>query len=128
MSALGQKQTYAAHKLMSALPQLRPRKPTSANGMSALPPKADMCGATAHVCFGPIADMTLSTREMRTTSGEAPSRFEVDDQLVLRRQLDWQIAHFSKNGRVTPAVSSSQLKRCRTNTSLEYLIGCAPKR
>ena len=25
--------------------------------MSALPPKADMCGATAYVCFGPIADI-----------------------------------------------------------------------
>jgi hypothetical protein len=25
--------------------------------MSALPPKADMCGAIAHVCFGPKADM-----------------------------------------------------------------------
>src|SRR5262249_44124319 len=24
--------------------------------MSALPPIADMCGATAHVCFGPKAD------------------------------------------------------------------------
>ena len=24
--------------------------------MSALPPKADMCGALADVCFGPIAD------------------------------------------------------------------------
>ena len=24
--------------------------------MSALPPKADMCGALAYVCFGPIAD------------------------------------------------------------------------
>jgi hypothetical protein len=23
--------------------------------MSALPPKADMCGALAHVCFGPVA-------------------------------------------------------------------------
>jgi hypothetical protein len=40
MSALGQKHTSALHK-----------------GMSALPPKADMCGATAHVCFGPIADI-----------------------------------------------------------------------
>ena len=26
-------------------------------GMSALPPKADMCGALIHVRFGPIADM-----------------------------------------------------------------------
>ena len=40
MSALGQKQTFAAHKLMSALT-----------------PKADMCGATAHVRFVPIADI-----------------------------------------------------------------------
>jgi hypothetical protein len=27
-------------------------------GMSALPPKADMCGATSDVCFGPIADIS----------------------------------------------------------------------
>jgi len=37
MSALGQKQTCAVQ-----------------NGMSALPPKADICSASAHVCFGPI--------------------------------------------------------------------------
>ena len=36
MSALGQKQTFAPQEVMSALP-----------------PKADMCGARAHVCFGP---------------------------------------------------------------------------
>jgi hypothetical protein len=40
MSALGQKQTYAAQQVMSALP-----------------PKADMCDAKTNVCFGPIADM-----------------------------------------------------------------------
>jgi hypothetical protein len=40
MSALGQKQTYSVQKLMSALP-----------------PKADMCGALVHVCFGPKADI-----------------------------------------------------------------------
>src|SRR5262245_35628553 len=38
MSALGHKQTFAVQK-----------------GMSALPPKADMCGALAHVRFGPKA-------------------------------------------------------------------------
>jgi hypothetical protein len=27
--------------------------------MSALPPKADMCGAASDVCFGPIADMQI---------------------------------------------------------------------
>ena len=40
MSALGQKQTCAVQK-----------------GMSALPPKADMCSATRHVRFVPIADI-----------------------------------------------------------------------
>ena len=40
LSALGQKQTFAVHQPMSALP-----------------PKADMCGATRHVRFGPIADI-----------------------------------------------------------------------
>jgi hypothetical protein len=41
MSALGHKQTFA--------PQ---------HGMSALHPKADMCIATARVCYGPKADIT----------------------------------------------------------------------
>jgi hypothetical protein len=39
MSALGQKRTFAAQ-----------------NGMSVLPPIADMCSALAHVRFGPEAD------------------------------------------------------------------------
>jgi hypothetical protein len=42
MSALGHKQTYAVQK-----------------GMSALPSKADMCGALTHVRFVPIADIGL---------------------------------------------------------------------
>jgi hypothetical protein len=40
MSALGQKQTFALQKAMSALP-----------------PKADMCDAIAHVRFVPKADI-----------------------------------------------------------------------
>jgi hypothetical protein len=40
MAALGQERTFAAQ-----------------NGMSALTPKADMCSAHAHVCFGPKADI-----------------------------------------------------------------------
>ena len=43
MSALGQKRTFAVQK-----------------GMSALPPKADMCSATRHVRFVPIADIRLA--------------------------------------------------------------------
>ena len=40
MSALGQNATCASQKVMSALP-----------------PKADMCGATRDVCYGPKADI-----------------------------------------------------------------------
>jgi hypothetical protein len=45
MSALGQKQTFALQKAMSALH-----------------PKADMCSALAYICFGPIADILKSHR------------------------------------------------------------------
>jgi hypothetical protein len=40
MSALGQKRTFAPQQVMSALP-----------------PKADICSALAHVRYGPIADI-----------------------------------------------------------------------
>jgi hypothetical protein len=31
--------------------------------VSALPPKADVCGANRHVCFGPIADIGSTSDE-----------------------------------------------------------------
>src|SRR5262245_58540745 len=37
--------------------------------MSALPLKADMCGATAHVCYGPIADIRSFTRSTHRRGG-----------------------------------------------------------
>jgi hypothetical protein len=58
MSALGHKRTYAVHKPMSALPPIATAKADMPQMvMSALPPKADMCGALDHVCFGPEADI-----------------------------------------------------------------------
>jgi len=36
--------------------------------MSALPPKADMCSALAHVCFGPKADIASSRCDTTTCS------------------------------------------------------------
>ena len=66
MSALGHKQTFR-----------------DAKAMSALPPKADMCSALAHVRFVPIADIegqalllprsacTGGHRRGRVTSGAA---------------------------------------------------------
>ena len=60
MSALGQKQTCAAQKVMSALP-----------------PKADMCSALAHVRFVPIADMCSAKGHVcfSPESGRVPYNF-----------------------------------------------------
>jgi hypothetical protein len=56
-----------------------PNRPMSALGhkrtspyahpMSALPPKADMCSAQAHVCFGPIADIEGLREHFQTNAG-----------------------------------------------------------
>jgi len=49
------------HKVMSALPPRATAKAIFSQGiMSALPPTADMCSATADVCFGPIADIATA--------------------------------------------------------------------
>jgi hypothetical protein len=48
MSALGPKQTFAPQNVMSALPS-----------------KADMCGATEDVRYGPKADMCGATSDVR---------------------------------------------------------------
>jgi hypothetical protein len=49
MSALGHKRTFAAQK-----------------GMSALPPKADMCGAKRNIRFVPIADIATRPNDARS--------------------------------------------------------------
>ena len=52
MSALGHKRTFAVQK-----------------GMSALPPKADMCGAKRDVRFVPIADIPPFKRRQLVYTG-----------------------------------------------------------
>src|SRR6476620_8364540 len=66
MSALGHKRTYAVQKGMSALPPIATAKADMEMVMSALPPRADMCGATSDVRSGPKADIPLwHPRELR---------------------------------------------------------------
>ena len=63
--------------------------------MSALTPKADMCGATRYVRFVPIADIGHSfdylvgagEHRCRNCESQRLSRLEVDDKLILRRRL-----------------------------------------
>ena len=54
MSALGQKWTFASQKVVSALPLYSDHESVfSQTVRSALPSKADMCGATRDVGSGP---------------------------------------------------------------------------
>jgi len=64
MYALGHKQTCAVQEPMSALP-----------------PKADIGGATGHVCFGPIADIRLRRDDVRVGQ-----KGDLDRACYLRRQ------------------------------------------
>jgi hypothetical protein len=56
MSALGHKQTCALQQAMTPNSDREGEIPQKA--MSALPPKADMCGAKRNVRFGPEAEAT----------------------------------------------------------------------
>jgi hypothetical protein len=63
MSALGQKQTFAPQKAMSALPPDSDRKSGFPHrGHVCFTPECDMCSALAHVRFGPIADHWAAAR------------------------------------------------------------------
>src|SRR5262245_1372700 len=82
MSALGQKQTYAVHQPMSALPPIATAKADlSQTAMSALPPKADMCSATRDVRFGPKADIRFYRSE-RAYSGARLLRSGMSEILI----------------------------------------------
>jgi hypothetical protein len=58
--------------------------------MSALPPKADMCGAIAHVCYGPEADMCSA--RLVSAKGQRRKSFQ--------GLLGWQIGHWRSRYRV----------------------------
>src|SRR5262245_51282447 len=88
MSALGQKRTCAMQI-----------------GMCALPPKADMCSANAHVCYGPKADSCSAAKgwslfdhlvgDREKIRGDIEAeRFggcEIDDEIDLACQLNRHI-------------------------------------
>ena len=97
MSALGQKQTYSLQQAMSRFtPNSDRDSGHAANGMSAVAPKADMCSAQAHVCFGPKADIwplfdhfiRASLQCRRYAEAEGLRGLQIDYQLETRRHLD----------------------------------------
>src|SRR5262245_55723076 len=73
---------------------------SSLGSMSALPPKADMCGARGNVCFGPKADTRLvsfddlvgaAKHRRRHRKAERLRGFEIDYQLELGWRLYRQV-------------------------------------
>ena len=72
MSALGQKQTFARAKVMSALP-----------------PKADMCSALGNVRFVPIADIGAHRSLRRFTSLGHAEASDCSLDLSIREVLQW---------------------------------------
>src|SRR5262245_59643246 len=79
-----QKQTFAVQK-----------------GMSALPPKADMCGALADVCFGPKADITsldhfvgLGQQRGRNSKVKRLRGLEIDGELKFGGLLNRELSRF----------------------------------
>src|SRR5215510_955311 len=85
-NSIGQKRTFAVQK-----------------GMSALPPEADMCGAPAHVRYGPKADIAtlfdhlVCAQQERLRDREADffRGLEIEDELEFRGLLDRQIGWLS---------------------------------
>ena len=67
--------------------------------MSALLPKADMCSARGHVCFGPIADIALlfdhlvgaADHRLWDIQPERLCRLQIDGHLDFRDLLDGQV-------------------------------------
>jgi hypothetical protein len=101
MSASGQKQIFAAQKGMSALLSIATAK-ASQTVMSALHPEADLCGALAHVCFGPEADMPRFKSSFRETSSRRARRF----YSTLRPSFFTRSPHFFSSRSMSAAYSA----------------------
>jgi hypothetical protein len=94
MSALGQKQTFR-----------------SASAMSALPPKADMCGARGNVRFGPKADISVIRLQFSDlcVGSERPSGKRTNDSLGKFAPPHW-IPRGSGQGIVAGRVSNVRFR------------------
>jgi hypothetical protein len=69
--------------------------------MSALPPKADMCGAIAHVCFGPIADISIALNMSFTLENEH-NRSDYRSNKSPTISLGPNVVAYTKSGKSLP--------------------------
>jgi len=84
-----------------------------ANRMSALPPKADMCGALVHICFGPKADIYWSRMGRKDHDASRANRFFCRSINSLKRRRNWASRMSS--------ISSEPLRISASNWSLSNL-------
>ena len=94
MSALGQKRTFAAQEVMSALP-----------------PRADMCGALADVRLGPKAD--IRARDIGKSMSAKRQKQVLTGELAQTRYIIAGI----KSGSCSPMYASSSFTRYRKGLS-----------
>ena len=79
--------------------------------MSALPPKADMCGALAHVCFGPKAGYAASfvlTRKRQSSPEAAPQLIKFDNlvRIVTKASDDDSVVEANELGELYNAFAA----------------------
>ena len=100
MSALGHKQTFrSARGNVRFTPNSDRESGHQQRVMSALPPKADMCGAARDVRFGPIADIDpvrsldhlvgLENDHDGNFNAKCPRHFQVYYEVELGGLLNW---------------------------------------
>src|SRR5262249_6783702 len=110
MSALGQKQTFALHQLMSALPPLATAKADTRKWSCPLYPRKQTCAvqeamsALGHKrTYGHSFDHLVGASEQRLRHGEA-ERFgglEIDRKLELGRLRDRQVSRLCASENAT---------------------------
>src|SRR5207342_2466274 len=104
MSALGQKQTFAVQ-----------------NAMSALLPKADMCGAKRDVRFVPGADSCTATNPVQSHHRQAQAAKGLAAQIgghSSRRRTAGMLAHAAHPGSARPRRGSRTVNSVKSPTSL----------
>src|SRR5262245_45180716 len=99
---------------MSALPPIARKSGHPQKAMSAPPPKADMCSALTHVCFGSKADICGAKSHVRFTPNSDRESGLPEKSCLLYPRKQTCAAHGLM----------SAMGQERTSRLLDHLIGC----
>jgi hypothetical protein len=116
-SALGQKQTCAPQK---GHVRFTP-KSGHVHCTRVCLPKADMCGALAHVCFGPIADSCIAAKRRKLFALNVCLADNATVFVVFATDMRGEIVETSTNG----IKAELEKLRCDLIAALNQLASCA---